>query len=160
MGLNQTADCQFVGDHSQMQSGKDARYQTTKNARQRSLAALSCTLSMLVSTASRAQDDKAIAACHNEQSTSDIVDCLDKLTAQWDRRLNAAYQTALKSVDPAGIPALRAAERAWLEYRKQRCSYLSAGPGTIGQVVGSDCFLEMTRTRAQELEQDSKGLGD
>jgi uncharacterized protein YecT (DUF1311 family) len=131
-----------------------------KNARWQGLAAPVCAASILVSTASRAQDDKAIAACHNQQSTLAIVDCLDKLTAQWDKRLNAVYQKALKSVDPSGVPALRAAERAWLEYRKQRCSYLSAGPGTIGQVVGSDCFLRMTRARADELEQDSKGLGD
>jgi uncharacterized protein YecT (DUF1311 family) len=131
-----------------------------KNARWQGLAAPVCAVSILVSTASWAQDDKAITACHNQLSTLDIVDCLDKLTAQWDKRLNAVYQKALKSVDPSGVPALRAAERAWLEYRKQRCSYLSAGPGTIGQVVGSDCFLRMTRARAEELEQDSKGLGD
>jgi uncharacterized protein YecT (DUF1311 family) len=131
-----------------------------KNARQRTLPATVFTVGIVISTGSWAQDDKAITACHDRQSTMDIVGCLDRLTAQWDKRLNAAYQTALKSVDPAGVPALRAAERAWLEYRKQRCSYLSAGPGTIGQVVGSDCFLRMTRARAEELAQDSKGLGD
>ncbi len=141
-----------------------------KNARRlRGLAAPVCAVNMLVSTLSSfvstvswAEDNKdiAIAACHQQQSTLDIVACLGKLTAQWDKRLNAAYQTALKSVDPSGVPALRAAERAWLDYRKQRCSYLGAGPGTIGQVVGSDCFLRMTRARAGELEQDSKGLGN
>lgn len=131
-----------------------------KNAGQRGFPAPIFVMGILISTASWAQDEKAIEACHNLQSTVDIVGCLDKLTAQWDRRLNAGYQKALKSVDPSGVPALRAAERAWLEYRKQRCSYLSAGPGTIGQVVGSDCFLRMTRARAVELEQDSKGLWD
>lgn len=131
-----------------------------KNAWQRGLAAAFCAISILISTASWAQDDKVSVAYHEQQSTTDIVGCLEKLTAQWDKRLNAAYQKALKSVDPSGIPALRGAERAWLEYRKQRCSYLSAGPGTIGQVLGSDCFLRMTKARAEELEQDSKGLGD
>ncbi len=124
------------------------------------LAASVFVTGILVSIASSAQDDEVIQACHNLQSTLSIVDCLDKLTAQWDQRLNASYQKALKSVDPAGVPALRAAERAWLEYRKQRCSYLSAGPGTIGQVIGSDCFLRMTKARAEELGQDSRGLGD
>ena len=111
------------------------------------------------SVASWAQDDGAIEACHNLQSTVDIVDCLSKVNTQWDKRLNAAYQKALKSVDAAGIPALRAAERAWLEYRKQRCTYLSEVPGTIGRVIGADCLVRMTRTRALELEEDAKGLG-
>jgi uncharacterized protein YecT (DUF1311 family) len=113
----------------------------------------------IVSSAAWAQDDNAIEACHNLPSTPDIVECLDKVNAQWDKRLNAAYQRALKSVDPAGVPALRAAERAWVEYRKQRCSYLSSGPGTIVRVIGADCFVRMTKARAVELEEDAKGLG-
>ncbi len=106
----------------------------------------------------RAQDDRAIEACHNKGSTIDIVGCLDGLTAQWDKRLNAAYQVALKRADPDGVAPLRAAERAWLEFRKQRCYYLGAGPGTIGRVVASDCFLRMTKARAEELTEDAKGL--
>jgi uncharacterized protein YecT (DUF1311 family) len=131
-----------------------------QNIWRRALAATVCAASVLISAAAWSQADQAITACRNQQSTMDIVDCLDKLTRQWDKRLNAAYQTALRSVDPSGIPALRAAERAWLEYRKQRCLYLSAGSGTIGQVIASDCFLRMTRAQAEQLHQDSKGLGD
>ena len=105
-----------------------------------------------------AQDDPQIEACH-QLSTADMSPCFDKLIQQWDRRLNAAYQKTLKTVDPAGVPALRAAERAWLEYRKGRCTYLSAGPGTIGSVIGGDCMVRMLKSRALELEEDSKGLG-
>jgi uncharacterized protein YecT (DUF1311 family) len=129
-----------------------------KNHRQRRLLVAVYAI-CIATSAAWAQDDKAIEGCHNLQSTPDIVDCLDKVNAQWDKRLNTAYQKALKSVDPAGVPALRAAERAWLEYRKQRCSYLSAGPGTIGRVIGADCFVMMTKARAMELEEDGKGLG-
>ena len=64
----------------------------------------------------------AIEACHNLQSTVEIVDCLDKVNTQWDKRLNTAYQKELRSVDPAGVPALQAAERAWREYCQQRCT--------------------------------------
>jgi uncharacterized protein YecT (DUF1311 family) len=130
-----------------------------KNFRQRSLLGTVLAVCIVTSVASWAQDDGAIEVCHNLQSTVDIVDCLSKVNTQWDKRLNTAYQKALKSVDPAGVPALRAAERAWLEYRKQRCSYLSEVPGTIGRVIGADCFVGMTRTRALELEEDAKGLG-
>jgi uncharacterized protein YecT (DUF1311 family) len=114
---------------------------------------------MMQAVPSLAQDDKAVEACHSKESTVDIVDCLSKLAAVADKHLNIAYQKTLKSVDPSGVTSLRAAERAWLEYRKQRCYYLSAGPGTIGQVVGSDCLLRMTMQRADELDSDSKGLG-
>ena len=85
--------------------------------------------------------------------------CFDKLMKQWDGRLNVAYQKTLKTVDPSGMPQLRAAERAWLDYRKNRCGYLAAGPGTIGAVVGGDCMVRMTKARALELEEDSKGVG-
>jgi uncharacterized protein YecT (DUF1311 family) len=103
-------------------------------------------------------DDRQIAACH-QLSTADMSACFDKLMKQWDGRLNVAYQKTLKTVDPSGMPQLRAAERAWLDYRKNRCGYLAAGPGTIGAVVGGDCMVRMTKARALELEEDSKGLG-
>jgi hypothetical protein len=50
--------------------------------RQRGLAASVCAVSILISTTSWAQDEKAVEACHERQSTSDIVSCLDKLRAQ------------------------------------------------------------------------------
>ena len=103
-------------------------------------------------------DDQQIAACH-QLSTADMSDCFDKLVKFWDGRLNAAYQKTLKTLDPSGVPQLRAAERAWLDYRKNRCGYLAAGLGTIGAVVGGDCMVRMTKARALELEEDSKGLG-
>lgn len=108
--------------------------------------------------AARAQDDRAIDACHNKESTTDIVGCLDQLTAQWDKRLNGAYQAAIRKADPAAVAPLRAAERAWLDYRKQRCAYLSTGEGTIMQILGADCILRMTKARAEELTGDAMGL--
>jgi len=114
---------------------------------------------MLLAGAAWSQDDRAIDACHNKESDTDIVDCLETLTAQWDKQLNAAYQAALKTADADAVGPLRASERAWLEFRKQRCYYLGAGPGTIGRVVASDCFMRMTKARAEELIEDAKGLG-
>ena len=107
-----------------------------------------------------APGDAAIDACHNKESTADIVACLDGLTAQWDKRLNANYQTAIKRADPGAVAPLRASERAWLEFRKQRCNYVAAVPGTIASILGSDCFLRMTKARAEELAEDAKGLGE
>ncbi len=106
------------------------------------------------------QDDPRIAACHGGASTLDIVDCLGRLSAQWDARLNAAYQAAVRVAGGDVEPPLRAAERAWLEYRRQRCAYVSAVPGTIAQVIAADCMLRMTKARAEELAADLRGLGE
>src|ERR1700712_460065 len=88
----------------------------------------------------QAQDQAAIDRCHSRQNTMEIVDCLGQVSVQADRHLNAAYQKALKGIDPAGVAALRTSERAWLEYRNQRCSSISAGDGTIMRVVFADCM--------------------
>jgi uncharacterized protein YecT (DUF1311 family) len=106
------------------------------------------------------QDDPETAACHGRASTLDIVDCLGRLSARWDARLNAAYQAAVRAAGGGAEPSLRAAERAWLEYRRQRCAYVSAVPGTIAQVIGADCMLRMTKARAEELAADLRGLGE
>ncbi len=106
------------------------------------------------------QDDPQTAACHGGTSTLDIVDCLGRLTARWDTRLNAAYQAAVRAAGGGTEPPLRAAERAWLEYRRQRCAYVSAVPGTIAQVIAADCMLQMTKARAEELAADLRGLGE
>jgi uncharacterized protein YecT (DUF1311 family) len=105
--------------------------------------------------------DKAIEACHGKESTVEIVDCLSKLNDAWDKRLNEAYQAALKRADPAAVVPLRASERTWLEYRKQRCLYVyvNAGEGTIKQVLAADCFLRMLKARTDELTADAAGPG-
>jgi uncharacterized protein YecT (DUF1311 family) len=109
--------------------------------------------------AAKTADDKAIEACGDKSTTADIVECLDQLTQAWDTKLNAAYRAALKTVDPEGVTALRAAERAWLAFRDQRCRYLSAGPGTIKRIIAANCVLTMTRARAEELAVDSREMG-
>ena len=44
-------------------------------------------------------------------------------------------------------------QRLWIKYRDANCAFAgSATGGTIDQVNGSGCVLDMTQTRAQELE--------
>ena len=102
----------------------------------------------------KAVDDPAAAACHPKDTTVAIVDCLDGLAAQSDKRPNAAYQAALKaSESPARKDALIRAERAWLAYRQANCGWYGAQEGTISEVEGADCMLDMTGARALELGQ-------
>jgi len=86
-------------------------------------------------------------------STYQMVECLKAKTAQWDKRMNAAYQQALK--DAAGDKQreqLRTAQRLWVQYRDANCLYYDLGEGTIARLDAGECMRSMTETRAKELE--------
>jgi uncharacterized protein YecT (DUF1311 family) len=86
-------------------------------------------------------------------STYEMVDCLKAKTAVWDKRLNKAYQDALKNaVSAEQADKLRAAQRLWVQYRDANCQYYDAGEGTIARVEAGECMRSMTEARAKELE--------
>jgi len=85
-------------------------------------------------------------------STYEMVECLKAKTAQWDKRLNAAYQQALKAAQPKQAEQLRAAQRLWIQYRDANCLYYGLGEGTIARVEAGVCMFDMTKRRADELE--------
>jgi uncharacterized protein YecT (DUF1311 family) len=96
------------------------------------------------------QDD---AEPHCDGSTYEIVECLKAQTAQWDKRLNAAYQQALKdAVSPKQAGQLRNAQRLWAQYRDANCLYYDLGEGTIARIETGYCTRDLTKTRALELE--------
>ena len=88
-------------------------------------------------------------------NTFQMVECLKAKTAQWDKRLNIAYQQALKDAVPAQRDPLRAAQRLWIQYRDANCLYFGLGEGTIARLDAGECMRSMTEARARELE----GLG-
>ena len=88
-------------------------------------------------------------------STYQMVECLKAKTAQWDKRLNIAYQKALQDAVPAQRDPLRAAQRLWIQYRDANCLYYGMGDGTIARLDAGECMRSMTEARAKELE----GLG-
>ena len=88
-------------------------------------------------------------------STYQMVECLKAKTAQWDKRLNIAYQKALQDAVPAQRDPLRAAQRLWIQYRDANCLYYGLGEGTIARLDAGECMRSMTEARARELE----GLG-
>ncbi len=85
-------------------------------------------------------------------STYEMVDCFKAKTAQWDKRMNAAYQGALKLAQSKQREQLRAAQRLWVQYRDANCLYWDLGEGTIARIQTVDCMYRLTRTRAEELE--------
>jgi uncharacterized protein YecT (DUF1311 family) len=93
------------------------------------------------------------ASC--DGNTFQMVECLKAKTAQWDKRLNAAYQKAVQDAQPAQREQLRAAQRLWVQYRDANCLYYGMGEGTIARLDAGECMRSMTEARARELE----GLG-
>lgn len=85
-------------------------------------------------------------------STYEMVDCLKAKTAQWDKRMTAAYSQALKDAQPAQREQLRAAQRLWVQYRDANCLYYGMGEGTIARIEAGECMRRMTESRARELE--------
>jgi uncharacterized protein YecT (DUF1311 family) len=85
-------------------------------------------------------------------STYEIVECLKTKTAQWDKRLNAAYKQALEDAQPKQREQLRAAQRLWVQYRDASCLYYDLGEGTIARIEAGYCMKDLTQARAQELE--------
>jgi uncharacterized protein YecT (DUF1311 family) len=89
-------------------------------------------------------------------STVQMVECTGAKTAQWDKRMNVAYQQALKGAVTQGQhDQLRNAQRLWVQYRDANCLYYGMGEGTIAQLDAAECLRRMTEVRARELE----GLG-
>jgi uncharacterized protein YecT (DUF1311 family) len=90
--------------------------------------------------------------------TYEMVQCLNEQTAGWDKRLNAAYQEALKSADnPRQGEQLRAAQRLWIQYRDANCLYYGLGDGTIARINAGSCMLKMTQDRVNELTSGGAG---
>jgi len=88
-------------------------------------------------------------------NTYQMVECLKGKTAQWDKRLNVAYQKAVQDAQPAQRDQLRAAQRLWVQYRDANCLYYGMGEGTIARLDAGECMRSMTEARAKEFE----GLG-
>ncbi|SLN58196.1 lysozyme inhibitor LprI family protein [Pseudooctadecabacter jejudonensis] len=132
---------------------------------------------------SAAPDPQTAAACVGAASTAcmeteddgfstvGMMFCTLAEYHAWDAELNAAYQAA--RADMAQLDAqeqelfaefatradsLRTAQRAWITFRDAECAlaYALWGAGSMRQIAGASCLLDMTATRTVEL----RFLGD
>jgi len=113
--------------------------------------AIAAALICLVTSAANA-GDQGDPAQSCDGSTLEMVNCLAAKTAQWDKRMNAAYQQALGDAGAQQREQLRAAQRLWIQYRDANCLYYDLGEGTIARVDAGECLRSMTEARARELE--------
>lgn len=95
------------------------------------------------------------AACmrHSGDTTMGMIDCIAAETQRQDRRLNQAYKAAMALQSPERKKQLRAAQRAWIQFRDANCAfYFDPGGGSLARVSANDCVMTSTAQRAQELE--------
>lgn len=108
---------------------------------------------MLASVACAEDKDKDEGEPSCTGNTMEMVECLKARTAEWDKRMNTAYQKALKDAVPRQKDQLRAAQRLWIQYRDANCLYYGLGEGTIARIDAGECMRNMTQARAKELEE-------
>jgi uncharacterized protein YecT (DUF1311 family) len=119
----------------------------------RTSLAASALLLALCNSASAA-DNAALKKCMDSANTTvDMVKCNTQQAKVQDTRLNTAYKTALAAQEGTRKQQLQDVQRLWIKYRDANCAFAgSATGGSIDQVNGTGCVLDMTQTRAQELE--------
>ncbi|SUD28280.1 Uncharacterized protein conserved in bacteria [Pseudomonas fluorescens] len=113
----------------------------------------SALLLALSGAAVAADSSPALQKCLDAaNTTAAMVSCNVEQTRIQDKRLNSAYKTALDAQGERR-QQLQDVQRLWIKYRDANCAFIgSATGGSIDQVNGSGCVLDMTQTRADELE--------
>jgi uncharacterized protein YecT (DUF1311 family) len=125
-----------------------------------------------------AGDPEARAACLGEaaricqeeepqgQTTAGLVTCLGIEADAWDVLLNGEYRLTMDwaraqdTAERAAMPEfavleerLRAAQRAWNDFREEECAmrYALWGSGSMRRIAGAECQLRMIGERTLEL---------
>lgn len=115
---------------------------------------LAASLMMAIAPFAVAQGDSpAYSQCmQTAETTLDMNNCNGAEIDRQDGRLNGAYKKAMAALEPAQQTQLRDAQRLWIKYRDANCKlYYSLTGGTIDQLNGAGCVLELTKARADEL---------
>ncbi|MFK8332928.1 lysozyme inhibitor LprI family protein [Pseudomonas sp. BJa5] len=98
-------------------------------------------------------DSPAYSQCMKTATTTlDMNNCNGAEIERQDARLNSAYKTAMAGLETDQQGKLRDAQRLWIKYRDANCGlYYGLTGGTMDQLNGAGCVLEMTKARADEL---------
>jgi len=86
-------------------------------------------------------------------TTAAMRECSGAELKRQDDRLNQNYKKAMDSLEEEQKGKLRDAQRKWVAYRDANCGmYYTMTGGTIDQLNGIGCEVDMTKQRAGELE--------
>lgn len=94
----------------------------------------------------------ASGPCDAATSTTAMVSCLDGQAQRADARLNTAYRDARARASAGQTSALQLAQRAWIAFRDANCRAYASSGGTVARVEAARCRLDITASRAEELE--------
>lgn len=86
-------------------------------------------------------------------TTIGMVACMSRETAWWDNQLNASYESLQQTLDAELFTTLQKAQRAWIAYRDQSCSfeYDFWGDGSMRNIAHASCMRDETARRAETL---------
>ncbi|WP_236237347.1 lysozyme inhibitor LprI family protein [Pseudomonas faucium] len=111
-------------------------------------------LAMCTSLAMADDNSPAYVQCMDKaSSTVAMSGCIQAETQLQDGRLNRVYKQLMGRLDSTQQKSLREVQRQWVGYRDANCRFhVQASGGTLAQLEGGMCVLDMTRERAAELE--------
>lgn len=116
--------------------------------------AVSVVASIFVMSQARAEDaSQTYSHCMDKaSSTVAMSECIRAETQLQDQRLNRVYKQLLGKLDAAQQKSLRDVQRKWIAYRDGNCQFhVQSSGGTMAQLEGGTCLMNMTRDRAAEL---------
>ena len=96
----------------------------------------------------------ARAACQrNEYGVFEDSACASEAFTKADKELNDTYKQLLAVVDEDAKQKLRAAQRAWVDYRDANAAFVYSieGDGPAGRMVAWNDSERQTRARVDEL---------
>jgi uncharacterized protein YecT (DUF1311 family) len=118
------------------------------------LALFVCTPVLAASPSAPPRED-----CGAQQNQTEMNACFGRDVQRADDRLNAAYTKRLDAMrdDPDGIKLLRAAERAWVDFREKNCAFQAHGEegGSVYATMVATCRIAMTEARTKEVQADN-----
>ncbi len=117
-------------------------------------AALAAMLICIAAPALAADPPPSPFACRPDGNQQEMNACADQDFAATDKRLNATYQGLVKTLPPAEVIKLRAAQHVWLKRRDPTCKQRTKGSegGSIWPLEYQSCRTELTEARVKVLE--------
>jgi len=93
-------------------------------------------------------------------TTHAMVMCEVQIHRYLDDQMDVVFRRVMAAAQSrnANLHAhIRSEQRAWLSYRDLRCGTYPYFQGTIWRVVTASCYVEMTRTRIEDLKEVETG---
>lgn len=91
--------------------------------------------------------------CADAMTTAQMQACLGERYQEADGALNRAYRQAMEALDETRQAKLRAAQRAWIDFRDKSAEFEAsvAEDGSLYQLIHLETLVAMTQERSRAL---------